>query len=93
MGNVSLDDIGGMVENLIEYTDKYFGGDIEAGIARLVGDAEDILIAQEETGWDDVYLRKICEEKYYDWKEDRAAGVVQAVAGHRCGGGCGGGGR
>lgn len=34
MGNVSLDDIGGIVENLIEYTDKYFGGDIEADIAR-----------------------------------------------------------
>lgn len=71
--SVSLDDVDGLVENLIEYTDQYFGSSDENGIARLVGEAEDVLIAQGETNWDDVYLRKICKEKYYDWKKDRLA--------------------
>lgn len=74
MAEVSLAEIDSLIENLIEYTDKYFGGDDKSGIAHLVGEAEDILLAEgAETKWDGVYLRKVCKEKYYDWQEDEPA--------------------
>lgn len=67
----SLDDLDSLVENLIEYTSKYFRADDATGIACLVGDAEDILIAHEERDWDDIYLRKTCERKFHDWKREK----------------------
>ena len=77
MVEVSLAEIDSLIENLIEYKDEYFGGGDKSGIARLVGKAEDILLEEgEETNWDGVYLRKICKEKYYDWKEDKSARVI-----------------
>ena len=62
MGDISLTEIDSLVENLRK---RY---------CRLMVEAEDILWAgRPETNWDDVYLRKICEEKYYDWQEDKSA--------------------
>lgn len=62
-------DIDSLVENLIEYTDKYFvGTDEEEGIRHLIGDAEDMLSDEK---YDDLYLRKACREKFYDWKVNR----------------------
>ena len=64
---VSFDDIDSLIENLIEYTDIYFRNTEEEGIKQLIGDAEDWLDGED---YDDLYLRKICKEKFYDWQQD-----------------------